>query len=888
MEVYVLRFPHIDSSHLLQVGGKGANLGEMTQAGFPVPDGFCVTTKAYEELIVNSEEMHMFWDRLAELTIEDQSAIQALGKEIRKYIRQVPIPPDIRTAILTAWKDTDVTAAYAVRSSATAEDLPSASFAGQQDSYLNVIGEESLIAAVQQCWASLFTDRAISYRIKNEFSHQTVALAVVVQKMVFPDVSGILFTADPITGHRQIVSIDAGFGLGEALVSGITNADLYQVQKGKVIKKQIAHKQKAIFALPEGGTKTVELPSEQQQSPALNEKQVLQLADLGKQVEAHYGTPQDIEWALWNDEWYVLQARPITSLYPIPTKKDEQLHCYVSFGHVQMMTDAMKPLATSLWRTLFPVGKQNAIEESESMQVVGNRIFLDITPILQSKLLQKRLPLVIQNVDYLLSDAIKQFVQKDVYNQQNHLPLKTITKAIRILHPTARRIVRNMLWGDPDIFAREVNDYLERLVMQSKKELDQLRGAQRIQFIRENSSQLLGHMLHHVIPYIFPGLFASIQLRKMLSEWVGNDEALDILNQSLEGNVTSEMGLELADVAELARPFPELVNHLEQSTHKSNWLELESCSTFEGGVPFVEGFTQYLQKYGMRCPGEIDITRPRWNEEPQSLLPSILSHLKQMTANQHRERFTQGEIQAEKTMNELLITVSNQENGKQKSKKLKRLVKLFRSCMALREHHKFAMIRHFGFYKEVILEEAALLVEKGILQQTEDVYFLKLDELQTAISGIPLVHAPELIKARRESFKLNQKKKPPRVFTSEGEIIVGQRKNTPIPKGALAGTPVSSGIIEGTARVVFHPDQAKMEAGDILVAPFTDPGWTPLFLSAKGLVLEVGGLMTHGAVIAREYGIPAVVGVEGATETIRNGQRIRVNGREGYVELLEK
>ena len=309
------------------------------------------------------------------------------------------MPEDIKSAIIDGWKKSGEEWAYAVRSSATAEDLPSASFAGQQDTFLNVIGADQILQAVQKCWASLFTDRAIIYRVQNGFDHRSVFLSVVVQRMVFPQVSGIMFTADPVTGNRKIVSIDASYGMGEALVAGIVTADLYQVRADRLLKKQIAKKEIAIYARPEGGTNKVNISEEMQLTSSLSDEQVLRLASMGRSIEKHFGSPQDIEWCLVNDEIFIVQSRPITTLFPVPVVNDDKLHLFISFGHVQMMTEAMKPLGISVLRTLFPLGKSSPLGESSILLEAGGRLYVDFTKVLEYPQLRKRVPQILMNVD---------------------------------------------------------------------------------------------------------------------------------------------------------------------------------------------------------------------------------------------------------------------------------------------------------------------------------------------------------------------------------------------------------------------------------------------------------------------------------------------------------
>src|SRR5579884_1554008 len=294
MSSYVLGFQEIDKTKLALVGGKGANLGELSRIdGIRVPEGFCVTTEAYKRIIGQAPAFHDLLEQLSLLTVEDRERIREISEKIRSVIEGTPIAKDIDEAVTSHLTKLGENNAYAVRSSATAEDLPTASFAGQQDTYLNILGKDAIVRHISKCWASLFTDRAVIYRIQNGFDHRKALLAVVIQKMVFPEAAGILFTADPITSNRKITSIDASFGLGEALVSGLVNADSYKVRNGKIIEKKIFTKKLAVSALQDGGTKEHEIEPEQQDRQALTDEQILQLERIGRKIEAHFGHPQD-------------------------------------------------------------------------------------------------------------------------------------------------------------------------------------------------------------------------------------------------------------------------------------------------------------------------------------------------------------------------------------------------------------------------------------------------------------------------------------------------------------------------------------------------------------------------------------------------------------------
>ncbi len=415
MKQYVFSFSEINRSSLAQAGGKGANLGELFSIpgihGFSVPEGFVVATDAYRDFVSSSKEFPALLRTLDQIKLEALEELKTAAAYLRTHLEGLALPAPIRQAVLQAWQQSSHHA-YAIRSSATAEDLPGASFAGQQDTFLNISGITAILESVRRCWASLFTDRAIIYRRQNGFGDQEVALAVVVQQMVFPEASGIMFTADPVTGNRKIVSIDASFGLGEALVSGMVSADLYQVKADQILTKRIACKEMAIYAKPEGGTAHVALTGEQQNVPALSDEQALQLARIGRNIKTHFGTPQDIEWGQVKGEFFILQSRPITTLYPVPPAANDQIHLFLSVGHQQMMIEAMKPLGISVFRTLVPWGKSAPRAESDLLQEAGSRLYFDLNPLLKYRQIRKRLPGMLLAVDELLSRTVQEFIAK--------------------------------------------------------------------------------------------------------------------------------------------------------------------------------------------------------------------------------------------------------------------------------------------------------------------------------------------------------------------------------------------------------------------------------------------------------------------------------------------
>jgi len=874
MHQYVTFFDQINLASLPLVGGKGANLGEMTQAGFPVPGGFCVTTLAYQDFIATSPVMEAFFTKLSTLDATALDQVRGVGQSIREHLQQVAIPEKIAAEILQAWETAGTANYYAVRSSATAEDLPNASFAGQQDTYLNIKGQEELLQHIRKCWASLFTDRAIVYRAKNGFDHREVYLSIVVQQMVIPDTSGIMFTADPVNGNRRIVSIDASFGLGEALVSGQVSADLYKVKDDTVVSKNISKKKIAIYSLPEGGTITKEIPPEQQEQQALTDKQIIELAALGKKIEKHYGAPQDIEFCVANNKLLIVQSRPITTLYPLPDIPQRPLRILLSFGHIQMMTNAMKPLGLSVLQQILP---------AKVFKIAGGRLFLDAADILHNKIAQRVFPPFLMNVDEGMSRAIEAIVSRPDFLADSQLSDTSIfSSARKIATLIARKSWKILRGGDLDEVLAAVGTYTLERRKRTQHSLSGKHGAERIILVQQQLRELLSDILNSAIPNVWAGLISYAMLKKTIIRRFGSEAKLNKLNKSLPNNVTSEMGLELGDLADILRELPEVQEYLKKADDQTFYSGLDHVP---GGATFRRAFEEFIDKYGMRCPGEIDITSSRWYEAPTQLNSALFSHIQSLRPGEHRQRFAEGKQEAEMASRNILDRVE----GKYfKTKILKRLIAVYRHLGGLREQPKYILITTIGECKKAIMEEAETLVQKSLLSEPHDVYFLELNELVMVLQDNFEGNVSELIAKRKEEYERYQSLKPPRVMTSEGEIVVVPPKRENIPAGTIIGSPVSSGIAEGIARVILRPENAILQEGEILVAPHTDPGWTPLFVTAVAVVTEVGGLMTHGAVVAREYGIPAVVGVDNATTLIKDGEKIRVNGDLGYIEILAR
>src|SRR5215210_1261161 len=723
------------------------------------------------------------------------------------------------------------------------------------------VGPE-ILQHVSRCWASLFTERAVTYRLRNGLDHRKVHMAVVVQQMVFPQAFGILFTADPVTGNRKVASVEASFDLGEALVSGVVNADVYKVRDGEVVAKAVATKQLGIYASPAGGTQEQAIEPERQEHPALTDAQVVRLAQVGRQIEAHFGRPQDVEWCLADDGFQIVQSRPITTLFPIPVAGDGENHVYVSVGHQQMMTDPMKPLGLSFWQMTTP----------RPMAEAGGRLFVDVTQGLASPASRASLLEVLGKSDPLIGDALQTIVEREDFLPP--LPDEGPGGA-----PAGVGLAP--IETDPAIVT-ELIERSQASIAALRRDIRTKSGSALLDFILADIQELKRVQFDpRSMQVIMAGMEATWGLNDQLQAWLGEKNAADTLTQSVPNNVTSEMGLALLDVADVIRSHPEVVAFLQRVEDDGFLDELPGLP---GGRETRDAIRGWLDRYGMRCVGEIDITRPRWSERPTTLVPLLLGNVRNFEPGAGERRFEQGRQEAREKEQELLERLRALSEGERKAEETKRMIDRVRTFAGYREYPKYGMVSRYFVYKQALMEEAERLVQARVLRETEDIFWLTFQELHAVVRTHRV--DDQLIRQREEAFRSYQALTPPRVLTSDGEAVAGAYRRDDLPAGALVGLAVSAGTIEGRARVILGMAEADLEPGDILVTAFTDPSWTPLFVAIKGLVTEVGGLMTHGAVIAREYGLPAVVGVDHATRLIRDGQRIRVHGTDGYVEIL--
>jgi len=883
-----LRFGDIDRTALPIAGGKAANLGELTRAGLPVPAGFCVTTAAYE-LVAEGASLAPILDALAATRPDDTTRLAELAAAARASLLKAHVPDAVIRAIAVAYHElgNGAPVPVAVRSSATAEDLPYASFAGQQDTYLNVVGDEPVLEAMRRCWASLWTDRAVSYRAANGIDPRSVRLAVAVQRMVETAVAGILFTANPLTGRRRQAVIDASPGLGEAVVSGAVNPDHFVVNTatGEIVERRLGDKRVAVQATAGGGTEVVELDASEDEA-SLSDDQIRALADLGARVEAHYGTPQDTEWAVHPDgRIWLLQARPITTLFPLPAgapATDTSPRVYFSFSVAQGVYRPLTPMGLQAFRVAFSAvatfaghPPRNPYAGPAFFADAGGRIFADITPALRSTFGRRVLDFVVRNMEALTAPILRQLA-----TDPRFAPVTTRR------WPVLRTVVSVLIRGRVPLHLAGALVRPEAARARARRVAAEFRvaggvpgDADATERLATAERLLLGfppHLLSRVLPTFGAGLVANALAGELLGSLASADERRTVL-RGLPHNPTTEMDLALWALTQEVRADPALARTVSETPPE------RLARDYRGGAlptKLQAGLADFLRVYGHRAVAEIDLGLPRWSEDPTYIVGVLANYLRLEDPELAPDvQFRRAAREAEEMVAEL--TRRARRKGRLRGALVGFFLRRARDLVGMREMPKFCIILRFARIRELLWPVGEELAKAGRLESAEDIFFISFPEARAALAGADLRPA---VRERRAVYDRELRRRHvPRVLLSDGTEPVAESGTTVSEDDGLRGTPASGGVVTAEARVILDPNGAHMEPGEILVAPSTDPGWTPLFLTAGGLVMEMGGAMSHGAVVAREYGIPAVVGVPDATGRIATGQRITVDGSTGTI-----
>ncbi len=884
---FVRFLKEIGKNNLLQAGGKGANLGEMIKAGLPVPEGFVLLVNSYQRFIEYNSLGKNIEKLLAETNHEQPEAVKKATEEIKEWFARGEMPADIKKEIYEIYRDLGEPQ-VAVRSSATAEDLPGASFAGQYSTYLNVKGIEELYESIKKCWASLWNERAVSYRAKQNIRNEGLAHGVVVQKLVNAEKSGILFTANPVNGRRDEISLNASWGLGEAIVGGEVDPDQWVINKktGKTVREYSATKE-VMTVRKEQGIELIAVEPEKQKQITLNESERRELLDLAVKVENHYGIPQDIEWAFEDEAFYLVQTRPITTLYPMPQPQytGDQLRIYMN---LMMWRQGMSGPITPMGVEFFINAVKNVFLKEKSrrsaawLKSSGGRIFVDITELLRfeqilSRLRENRIPALF-DTEPITFKVLSQVSERNLAELRKHkrpvlrllfgvlanlgsgiISIKMLSRRRELYGKISPRkaAIKATEFGRSQITALEER----RRCLQTTK--------QKLQFVERESTTIFFDIGYGMIFWLIPPLNALPKAVKIIDKYTGTKDMnpssktgtditdLDKVKRAVHNSVTTEMGLDLLKIAE----------------------KLDRAGDYPS--PDHPEIRQFLLKYGHRAIEEIDIGVPRWTEEPMYVVDLVGSYMEQKTYREGIDRFYRDREEAERSIKN--ITSRLREKGARgDAKKVEKLLKMHREMFGYRELPKSILVQGVGIVREVLKEVGEDLKAEGRLDDINDVFFVTIQDIN---SGSKL---QEIAKRNREEYQRELNRTPvPRVMTSTGETVYAAIEDE--NGDAYRGIPASPGVCEGPVRILKRPEEGdRLKQGEILVTASTNPAWTPLFLRIGGLIMETGAPMSHGPVVAREYGIPAIIGVKEATVKLQDGQMVRINGETGTVEVLSK
>jgi len=876
-------------AELAIAGGKGVNLSRLYRAGFRVPAGFIVTTAAYQEFVEKNVLVEKIDQLLRSADLGDNKGLQEISIQIRNQFDQCQIPHHIQEEVFAAY-DRLENESVAVRSSATAEDLPGISFAGQQDTFLNINTEETLIAALISSWSSLWTARAISYRERYKIPHQEVSMAIIVQEMVPCFCSGVLFTANPLTGSRFETVINATYGLGELLVSGQVEPDQYTIdtQSGKILEKKIGSQNQAMYLKDNGEFNMLDL--EARDKPVLDDEQVKELTEIGAQIADLFQDPQDIEWGISGNQVYILQSRPITTLYPLPEQPSAKpLKVYFSFAAIQGILDPMTPLGQDAISWLF-AGGASLLEFDFDHQTfpliknAGERLWIDLTNALRNPLGRRIMRRFITIVDPGAAQVLNSLLENPrVIFGTGNLRLSTLRRMGRFMSPLLKQAYD---------YIRFPEGAAEKIQQASQAEIARIREKYPHPIRLTNLVDLFLEIREgfiYAVPEIAAGAAGGIiplfLLNKLCQHLTGSNQLALEITRGIPNNVTTQMDLELWYITRTIRSDKTSLEFITQA-NASQLSEGYLCRSLPEFIQ--ELFDDFLDMYGARGLGEIDLGRKRWQEDPTQIFEIVKGYLQIEDPDLAPDKvFQEGKRAAEDAVKELQSIARRTFAGERKANLVGYLAVRVRALAGLRESPKFYIIQLMGIIRQGLLECGQQLMAEGKLERVEDIFYLSYNELVLVTENADLDLAT-IVEQRRELSEIESlRKRIPRLLLSDGRAFYEGVTPLESQSGALTGSPVSPGVVEGKIRVVMDPVNPGLKPGEIMVCQGTDPAWTPLFLTAGGLIMEVGGIMTHGAIVAREYGIPAVVGVSHATEALQSGQRVQLNGSTGEILILE-
>jgi pyruvate,water dikinase len=866
MEDYVRWFGDISKEDIPWVGGKGANLGELTKLGVLVPGGFCITVSAYREFFSGIEEEVM--QRVSALNLNDHVDLQIKATAIRDIVLNAQVPEGIEGIVRNAYLE--INEPVAVRSSATAEDLPTSSFAGQHDTYLNVVGENQLIDKVKESWASLWTPRAIVYREKAGFDHRVVGMCVVVQTMVFPSVSGVMFTFNSVEGSRNEIVIESTFGLGEALVSGSVTPDSFIVNKKdlKVLRKVISEKKNMVVPAKEGTAERT-IPKEKQNAQTLSDKELTHLAEIGLKIEDHYKTPQDIEWCIGKKNIYILQSRPVTDIgRVVPQLPGHELEglegVWTKSPLDERVQEPLTPFTWSIAKESIPsfFTALSALgfhfpEEEDMVRLFYGRPYLSKTEL---EKVFSHLPGVVD--DFLLGG------QAQISKKNLRPSLSMLLMGFRAL------LLVNQVHKDWDREYPKILLEFEKLKESNLKSTTQRELLAKLDHTLAQANRIAAT---HAFSVLFCEALYQV-LFMFVSRFVKGDANFlcPKLVSGLPGNKTLETNKELWRLALIARSSDAVLEEVAKKDYSEMKINLNKT---QEGKEFLDKFHNFLMIYGHRSP-KYDLIFPSWGDDPDMVLKLISTYINSHASSNpvilEKKGIADREAATTLVLKNLNARIVDRIFPVKRILFLK-LLSLAQRYMELRENQQFYIGQGYPIGRNIVLELGSRFYEDDVLKDPNDIFFLKIGEVREIIDGKKDMDLMAKVKKRRADFDRFMTIEPPALITKDG----GKDWTA---KAVLKGIGGSPGIASGKVRIISDINEfGKFKEGEILVAPTTNPSWTPLFMMAKAVITEVGGMLSHGAVVAREYQIPAVLGVRNASRILKDGQEITVDGGAGTI-----
>ena len=867
-----------------QVGPKAASLMRLSRAGYSVPAGFCVTATVYREHLEQNKLTNRIKSAIDEISESNREAKAAVLSNLRQIIVEAPLTETTRLKIENHYLTLGAKH-VAVRSSGTAEDLPDHSFAGQYDTYLGIADLKDCFEAIKKCWASLWTRRAFEYRANNDFDHLKTNMSVIVQSLITADTSGVTFTADPVTGRRGSIVIEACFGLGETLVSGKVTPDRFVIYKRhlKLISQTVSEKKIECTLDNNGSVKEKAVPIEKSNVCCLDKKQVKRLAKFARKIEAEFGRPQDIEWAICRKKIFFLQSRPITALPPEKSWEERQIWC--ANPAKEVMPDVVTPATLSLIEA-FVDGFMNPLFDTLCMDCTGHPIYGLVAGRIYFNenvwgTVFRDLPGT-RYLDLMEGTGDHKDLQKAVEwlrnAEEEDLPdlkfsqlkffLKLPLLIAGILNNTPEKGLR---------YLEKAGAYYEKWSRSDAESLSTEEIVMYCQEIMNDINKIIGNA-----SYLIRIIIAIPILDLVCTKWFPEaDKIGGKLLAGIGGMADATAGLDIWRLAAAANSKVEVKDLILSN---KDWCTIENKLSQTGsGKEFLTEWNRFMLMHGHHCRGELELYNKRWYETPDYILKFVRSNMTQIDKIDPVQKFE------EATQQRKQLEQQCREQLKNPIKRVifNRLLTRVQNGSVFRENIKSEIIRLFTVMRKLLNELGKRFKEKGVIKNIDDIFFLKHDETALVVNGKPDFNIQGIITERRIEYNKNCLVTPPGVvfgkFDPENYVPEPINENAEI----LKGFGVSPGTATGKARVILRADtDEQLLAGEILIAPFTDPGWTPYFVPAAAIVMDEGGVISHGSIIAREYGIPAVVNVGSGTKIIKTGQTIQVDGNSGIVKIL--